>query len=238
MPWPSPFFKVLNGILAFYVGLWDVCVRELGPGAETGRKVIPPINPGVVAAYLNASLRPWTSWSTEPRAFTAPGSFLHPKHRRPGLSCSSWWSFHSSGSHHRHEEQGGNPSAALPVHSCLEGALSCRAPRSSAATFTFGDTTFPCFFFRQLLHHEVNEHAEVCNKTACQIHGDCRTLVDQAFHKEGQKAQFPATWKTSAPWKENIEGAPCPVCKRMTLIVLWAPKTSADPRALGRLNIW
>lgn len=51
-------------------------------------------------------------------------------------------------------------------------ALRCPPPLSAAEqfchagrralflrqVFTFGDTTFPCFFFRQLPHHEVHEH--------------------------------------------------------------------------------
>lgn len=118
------------------------------------------------------------------------------------------------------KSKGAKPSAALAVHCCLEGALSCRAPCSSSPSFTFGDTTFPCFFFRHLPHHEVNEHTEVCNKTACQIHGDCGTLLDQTLQRDCLTAQFPATWKTSAPWKESMEGASCPVSKRMAGIVL------------------
>lgn len=118
------------------------------------------------------------------------------------------------------KSKGAKPSAAPAVRCCLEGALSCRAPCSSSPSFTFGDTTFPCFFFRHLPHHEVNEHAEVCNKTACQIHGDCGTLLDQTLQQGCLTAHFPATWKTSAPWKESMEGAPCPVSKRMAGIVL------------------
>lgn len=71
------------------------------------------------------------------------------------------------------------PSAARGHRHCPQGALSCPAPSGSSSSFTFGDTTFPCFFFRQLPHHEANEHTEVCNKPSCQIHSDSGTLVNQ-----------------------------------------------------------